>query len=255
MGKKILIAGYGQTVIYTELQGPIQSSFSRDMMAAGHVVSILRDHGCVVTYMPANVAANEFPDSIASLSTYDALLLGDISADTLLLKPDAVFASTAGANRLNLIREFVSSGRGFMMAGGWFSFQGISGKGRYHETPVEEILPVVIRPYDDRVETPEGAAPLVRLPEHPILKDLPLEWPHFLGYNRLTVKGSGETVMTLRDDPFLVTGTYGRGRAAAFASSLAPHWGGLKECIEWEGYARFWCNVIDWLTSADEQNI
>lgn len=252
MGKNILIAGYGQTVVYTELQGPIQSSFSRDMITAGHIASILREHGCAVTYMPANVAANEFPDSIASLSMYDGLLLGDIAADTLLLKPDPVFASTVSANRLNLIKEYVSGGGGFMMAGGWFSFQGVGGKGRYHETPVEEILPVAIRPYDDRVETPEGATPVVRMPDHPILKDLPREWPPFLGYNRLTAKGTAETVMTIRNDPFLVTGTYGKGRVEAFASSLAPHWGGLKECIEWEGYARFWCNAVDWLTSADE---
>ncbi|MBE3039496.1 MAG: cytoplasmic protein, partial [Chloroflexi bacterium] len=225
MGKTILIAGYGQTVVYTEFQGAIQSSFSRNVTAARHVVAILREHGCTVTYMPANVAADEFPENIASLSTYDALLLGDISADTLLLKPDAVFASTASANRLDLIREYASHGGGFMMTGGWFSFQGISGKGRYHETPVEEILPVSIRPYDDRVETPEGAAPQVRMPEHPILKDLPREWPPFLGYNRLSAKNDSDTIMTIRGDPFLVTGWYGKGKVAAFASSLAPHWG------------------------------
>ncbi len=250
MGKTILIAGYGQTVVYTELQGAIQSSFSRNVAAAGHVVTILREHGHTVTYMPANVAADEFPDSIAALSAYDALLLGDISADTLLLKPDAVFASTASPNRLGLIREYASRGGGFMMTGGWFSFQGITGKGRYHETPVEEILPVSIRPYDDRVETPEGATPLVSLPEHPILKGLPREWPPFLGYNRLTAKDTSDTVMTIRSDPFLVTGTHGKGRVAAFASSLAPHWGGMKECLEWGGYARFWRNVIEWLTAA-----
>lgn len=250
MGKNILLAGYGQVVVYTEFQGAVQSSFSRNTMAARHIVSILREHGCTVTYMSADVAANEFPDSISSLSVYDALLLGDIAADTLLLKPDSVFASTASANRLDLIKEYASRGGGFMMAGGWFSFQGISGKGRYHETPVEEILPVAIRPYDDRVETPEGATPLVSLPEHAILKHLPREWPPFLGYNRFIAKNTGQTVMTIRDDPFLVTGTYGKGKVAAFASSLAPHWGGMKECIEWEGYARFWRNVIDWLTSA-----
>jgi uncharacterized membrane protein len=249
MGKSILIAGYGQMVVYTELQGPIQSSFSRDVAAARHIEGILRDCGYEVTYMPANVAANDFPDSSESLSRYDALLLGDISADTILLKPDAVFASTASVNRLDLIREHASAGAGFMMAGGWFSFQGIGGKGRYHETPVEEILPVAIRPYDDRVETPEGAAPQVRLPGHPILAGLPPQWPPFLGYNRLTAKPGAETVMTIRDDPFLVTGTYRKGKVAAFASSLAPHWGGLKECVEWEGYARFWCNAIAWLTS------
>ncbi len=248
MGKNILIAGYGQTVVYTEYQGAMQSSFAMDALAARHVAGILQEHGCGVSYMPANTAANEFPDSIGSLSQYDALLLGDISADTLLLKPDAVFAATLSVNRLALIREYVSAGGGFVMAGGWFSFQGINGKGRYHETPIEEILPVSIRPYDDRVETPEGAAPQVRLPDHPILEGLPRTWPPFLGYNRLKAKEGAQVVLSVRDDPFLVTGSYGKGKVAAFASSVAPHWGGLKECVEWKGYARFWCNVVDWLT-------
>jgi uncharacterized membrane protein len=249
MEKKILIAGYGQTVVYTEYQGALRSSFAMDVLAANRVVSILREHGCTVTHMAANVAANEFPDGIDSLSGYDVVLLGDISADTLLLKPDAVFSSTTSVNRLDLIREYASRGGGFMMAGGWFSFQGIGGKGRYHETPIEEILPVSIRPYDDRVETPEGAAPQVRLPDHPVLKGLPRNWPPFLGYNRLKAKEQAQVVLTMRDDPFLVTGSYGKGKVAAFASSMAPHWGGLKECVDWEGYAGFWCNVIDWLAS------
>ena len=42
------------------------------------------------------------------------------------------------------------------MVGGYYSFQGINGGARYHGTPVEEVLPVEILPYDDRIEVPEG---------------------------------------------------------------------------------------------------
>ena len=42
------------------------------------------------------------------------------------------------------------------MVGGWFSFGGFQGQARYHDTPVEECLPVLIKDGDDRRELPEG---------------------------------------------------------------------------------------------------
>ena len=42
------------------------------------------------------------------------------------------------------------------MIGGYFSFQGIDGRARWHRTPVEEVLPVECLPHDDRLEIPEG---------------------------------------------------------------------------------------------------
>ncbi len=249
MGKNILIAGYGQTVVYTELQGPIQSSFSREVMAAGHFAELLRSEGHTVTYLTAAAAAIEFPESLPVLDGYDVVLLGDISADTLLLHPEGVFTSTLRPNRLKLLREYVSWGGGFLMAGGWFSFQGIGGKGGYHRTAVEEILPVTLFPFDDRVETPEGSVPRVVRPDHHILQEVPQQWPPFLGYNRLTPKSDGQTLLAVENDPFLVVGEYGRGRVAAFSSSLAPHWGGVKEYLEWNGYRRFWSNLVEWLAS------
>ena len=42
------------------------------------------------------------------------------------------------------------------MIGGYFSFQGIDGKARWRNTPVEEALPVSCLAYDDRLEIPEG---------------------------------------------------------------------------------------------------
>ena len=54
-----------------------------------------------------------------------------------------------------------------MMIGGYYSFQGINGGARYHKTPVEEVLPVTCLPVDDRVEVPEGFAPVVDRPAEP----------------------------------------------------------------------------------------
>ena len=57
--------------------------------------------------------------------------------------------------------------------------------------------------------------------------------------------GPGEP---LGEDAFLVLGEYGRGRAAAFASSPGPHWGGMKEYLSWKGHDKFWCNLVEWAT-------
>ena len=43
-----------------------------------------------------------------------------------------------------------------MMVGGYLSFQGINGAARFRGTSIEEILPVNILPYDDRIEIPQG---------------------------------------------------------------------------------------------------
>lgn len=45
------------------------------------------------------------------------------------------------------------------MIGGYLSFQGIDGKARYKDTPIEEVLPVKMKSIDDRIEVPEGMYP------------------------------------------------------------------------------------------------
>ena len=84
------------------------------------------------------------------------------------------------------------------MFGGYYSFQGINGGARYHKTPVEEVLPVSCLPVDDRVEVPEGFAPvLIGSPSHPILKGLGHDWPVLLGFNEVTVKDGAEVLATV----------------------------------------------------------
>jgi uncharacterized membrane protein len=48
-----------------------------------------------------------------------------------------------------------------------------------------------------------------------------------------------------RDAPFPVTGRYGQGRTAAFASDFAQHWAG--DFPRWDGYAQFWAQMLRWL--------
>ena len=106
--------------------------------------------------MKAHEAAAEFPLTQDALAAYEAVILSDLGANTLLLHPDVWFKGRPVPNRLRLLKEWVAGGGGLMMIGGYYSFQGINGGARYHKTAVEEVLPVDCLPYDDRVEVPEG---------------------------------------------------------------------------------------------------
>ena len=76
-------------------------------------------------------AAAEFPLTMDGLSSYDAIILSDIGANTLLLHPDVWLHGKTVPNRLKLIRDWTHKGGGLMMIGGYFSFQGIDGRARW----------------------------------------------------------------------------------------------------------------------------
>lgn len=208
----------------------------------------LEKQGIQVDYLPNHKAGREFPLSIKELKRYDVIFLSDIGANTLLIHPDTFQKFQPTPNRLKLIQDYVKQGGGFAMIGGYLSFQGIEGKARYHGTPIEEILPVELSPYDDRIEIPEGFRPIIIEPDHPILADIPQRWPIFLGYNKVMPKSKGiaKILLEYNKHPFLTISSYGNGRTAAFASDCAPHWGSL-EFINWNCYGIFWNNLVRWL--------
>ena len=83
-----------------------------------------------------------FPSRWRGSAAYDAILLSDIGANSLLLHPDVWLHGKTVPNRLKLIRDWTDQGGGLMMIGGYFSFQGIDGRARWRRTPVEDALPV-----------------------------------------------------------------------------------------------------------------
>jgi len=220
------------TTAYEEGVGPL-----KDALEAG---------GFEVTYLPNHVAATDFPDTPAALSEYDAVVLSDIGANTLLLNPETFARSVPRPDRIAAIRDYVKMGGGLVMVGGYLTFAGIEGKARWAGTPVEEALPVRIATADDRVESPAGTSPLVRLPGHGIVSGLPAEWPDLLGYNRVSPKAAAEVVVTVGDDPLIVAGTFGSGRSAAFTSDCGPHWC-PPPFVEWDGYAPMWQLLLAWV--------
>ena len=142
------------------------------------------------------------------------------------------------------------------MVGGYLSFQGIDGKGRWRRTPVEDALPVTCLPYDDRLEIPEGfRAVITGSANHPILSGLEGEWPLLLGANEVLVRtdASVEVLARLPNDqgghPLLVAGAYEGGRSVAWTSDIGPHW--LPEGFSsWAGYRILWSNILSWATGA-----
>lgn len=199
-----------------------------------------------LVYMPNHRAVNDFPDTVEELNTYDVVLFSDIGSDTLLLHPDTLHRSIVRPNRLRVVQEYVAGGGGFGMIGGYMSFSGYEGKANYRNTPIAEILPVVMDSGDDRIEMPEGFHPTIADTAHPIVEAIPNQWPVLLGYNRFTAKSEGHVVMEQGGDPFLVVGTYGAGRTLAYASDCSPHWGS-PEFTDWAHYNTFWRQLVHWL--------
>ncbi len=213
-------------------------------------VAALSEKGWEVEHISNHRATEAFPTSVAELEPYDVVILSDIGADTLLLHPDTFVRGERTPNRLHVVDEWVRSGGGLLMVGGYMSFAGFEGKGRYHATPIEDCLPVHIEGYDDRSERPEGVHPQVTTSGHPVLAGLDGAWPYFLGYNRLRAKDGAAVLLAVGDDPFLVVGERGDGRSAAFASDCSPHWGS-PEFMVWDGYGVFWDQLLGWLAARD----
>ena len=251
--KKVLLAGESWVSTATHIKGFDQFPTVTYHTGADELLAALKDSAFDVTFMPAHEAQRNFPQSMEALSAYDAVVLSDIGANTLLLHPDTWVHSRPTPNRLRLLRDYVGNGGGLLMFGGYYSFQGINGGARYHKTPVEDVLPVSCLTVDDRVEVPEGYAPVVVGPQgHPILEGLGKDWPILLGFNEVKVKDGAEVLATVSSDygslPLLVTGTYGKGRTVAWTSDVGPHW--LPPgFIAWNGYKTLFEQMLAWATA------
>ncbi|NMC19652.1 MAG: hypothetical protein GYA33_04465 [Thermogutta sp.] len=198
--------------------------------AAGYLAAVLGHARLEYHHIPSRRKA---PDDLAARG-FRAYILSDY--------PAAGFSSL----QLTRLAEAAAQGAGLLMIGGWESFFGRTGE--YRGTPLEQVLPVYLTQYDDRVNCPQGCV-LRQIRRHPILDGLPWELPPVVaGYNRLAAKPEARTLLVgtrLRIEdkvrelefsevevaPVLVVGKYGQGRTAALACDVAPHWvGGM---VDW----------------------
>lgn len=200
-----------------------------------------------INYIPNHRVQYDFPKTKEELKEYDLVILSDIGSNTLLLSDNVFMKGEKENNKCELIRDFVLEGGAFIMVGGYMAFSGIDAKSKYGFTAIQEVLPVKCLEVDDRVEAPQGLYPEVIDQDNPVFKDMPREWPHFLGYNKTLKTEEGDILATINDDPFIVLGKFGKGKSAVFTSDCAPHWG-PEEFIEWDYYKVFWNNLVEVLT-------
>jgi uncharacterized membrane protein len=246
MTKRALLAGESWVMHTIHQKG--FDAFTTTAYGEGHqwLTAALESHGWTVEHLPNHLANDRFPLTADDLAAYDVVMLSDIGANTLLLHSDTFTKSISLPNRLISLREYVARGGGFVMVGGYLTFQGIEARARYAGTPVEEALPVTMLSIDDRVEAPEGVTPSVAMPSHPIVTGLDPQWPALLGYNRLVAKPHASLIASVGEDPLLVAWEFGRGRAVAFASDCGPHWA-PPAFVEWAGYATLWGQLASWV--------
>ena len=220
-----------------------------------------------VTQQPSWEVYSSFPREMSDLQKYDVVIIEEVEADIFYFYPEFYSPDAWTSpetivlpNRLELLRRFVEEGGGLLMVGGWLSFQGRFGHGVWHGTPLEEALPVIFQPTDDRVETPQGALVTVSDRTHPVMRGIEWEpFPPLLGYNRAAARPDARVLATVRpssnasEDPLIAVRHYGRGRTMVFSSDTTPHWG--VNFMKWPGYHQFFRQVALWLADTAVETV
>lgn len=246
---KILFVGESAMVCTTEFKGYDSFSATRYGEAFSVMENTIRELGHEVTHIPCHLVAREFPRTLEGLRDYDLILFSDVGSNTFLLLPDMLATGQPVPNLLKLVCQYVEQGGGFGMIGGYMTFQGMEGRGKYKDSVLEKILPVELYYGDDRQETPEGTF-LTCVPDsHPILQGLPAQMPYILGYNKLRARRESTVLIEHEGDAILSVWQYGQGRTMAYATDCAPHWA-PREMTQWEYYPRLWDNIIRYLAGS-----
>lgn len=247
---KVLYVGDSETVISRYAVGAdvFEQSYFNDN--GQYLRNALAGHpGVSVRHIvPADVPA-EFPKTDAEMAEYDVVVFSDVGYNSMIFYAGLTppYTYPLGPDRCQLVADFVRNGGGFIMVGGYLSFAGFNGIARYHDTVIEEILPVTILPHDDRVEVVAGFQFEVVDAVHPVVAGLPWATATFTmcGYNKVALKDGAYLVARHGSNPIIATGSHGAGRTAVFTSDFAPHWAG--DFVRWEHYAPFWAGMFSWL--------
>jgi len=218
---------------------------------------------------------------------YEYIPSSDLLSPVILKKPfDAVIFSDYRQNRLpveseNRIIQMINHGTGFMMAGGWSSFRGLTG--HWQNSKIAKILPVTCLQKDDRRNFSSGA--VLQAKEGPpkiFSKSLFQDLPVICGLNEVNAGKESRTLLTARplkitssksakvgvklrfeEYPLLVIHSDPKKKVAVLTTDLAPHWcGGLidwgskREKLNFEGiymelgnkYIEFISSLLKWLS-------
>lgn len=223
--------------------------FSYDTYDTGirYIEKALNTEDIEFHHMPCHMVSSDFPQTAEELrKLYDVILISDCGANTFLLPVKTFLQYIPTPNKLELLRDYVKMGGGLCMVGGYLSFMGIEGKGRYNATPIEQALPVNFLPYDDRVELPQGVNVEVDSKCHVILNGQDATLPTIFGYNRAEAKADADVILSHNGDPIISLMEYGDGRSVACAMDCAPHWSSPEFC-ESEAYKKLWTSMVRWM--------
>lgn len=116
--------GYGVTRVYGK---PHILYIETDSVQAEALKTVLEMNRLAVEVRPPS----EFPTDLVALQKSDAIILSNVSADAL------------STPQMNLIESYVRDlGKGLVVIGGDRAF----GRGGYHDTPLEQVLPLEMTP-------------------------------------------------------------------------------------------------------------
>ena len=187
---------------------------------------------------------NGYPTTAKALFRFEAVIFGDIEAGYLTKE------------QLAITEAFVSKkGRGFLMLGGVNSFN----RGKYHGTPIEKMLPVVLPDQSVDYRQREFSVGLTKAGEtHPAMRQsnnvlinrsIWSKAPTLIGHNPIAKTKPAAEVLAVEpkdDSPVLVVQQYGAGRAAAFTTGGSWHWR-MALPIENKLHEKFWRQLVRWL--------
>jgi uncharacterized membrane protein len=248
--KRILLAGETFTIAQSAISGMSVAQSSRYANGATQFLAATQETNVAIEQLPSERCELDFPRSLEALEAYAAVILSDVGALSLLFTPETRNGEVS-INRLALLCEYVRLGGSLMMAGGYTSFQGMDGQARYHDTPIEDCLPVRCSPHSDGLEAPEGLSPnVVRV--HPIVATLPTIWPPILGLNKVNMRDEAGSALIAevsyrgRRYPLLAVREFGAGRTLAFMTDIGPHWMS-QPFLANENYRRLMRGMVNWL--------
>jgi uncharacterized membrane protein len=200
--------------------------------------------------------AAELPDSLQP-GKYEVYILGDVDSTAFR------------ESELKGLAEAVRRGAGLIMLGGFHTF----GPGGYNNTPLAEVLPVVMdRLERQRLDDPDRSdlhlpGPLRMTPTPQGLRHFALllaatpqesaalwkRLPQLEGANHFVKLGPRAVVLADADGderkPLLVADTIGAGRVLAFAADSTWHW--WMRGFE-TAHKRFWRQIVLWLARKDQ---
>lgn len=244
---RVLLAGESWVSEATHYKGFDSFTSVTFHSGADEYIAALGREGITIEHMYAHDVPEKFPADVEALNAYDVIILSDIGANSFLLPPRTWLQGRQSTNRLKNLSAWVRGGGGLMMAGGYLSFQGFQAKANFARSPLADVLPVTMVDYDDRVEVPEGAIPVLLDMDHPVGRAWQGDAPALLGYNRVEAKPEAHVVASVNGDVLIATAEHGSGRSLVWTSDIGPHWCPV-EFNEWSGFDGLMASMVRWLS-------